>query len=289
MVHPKGVSESRFHPYREGPLELGAALGGGAFAEVRVARTSDAREVAVKIARVTPLFDDGATNAVFASRPIAFHTGSIGAWDPDPDEVLAAEATWLRRARHPAFVKVLGESSIDGRRALVLERIRGSTWRAALLTGQRPGLDAVLAVARALADDGARHGDIKPENLMLEPGGAVRVLDPSAGAEDASRRITTRVYNPSLELSDVPSLGLLAFETLTGVQPCLSLALGSAPPSLAGLFQSLDAKLAELGSRLASVVLRSVGLARRGRTIEPSEGFAGVRAMLAALDDIPRA
>jgi len=96
---------------------------------------------------------------------------------------------WLREARvgarlgHPAFVTV-HDAWRDAHHAhLVMERVEGRTFKDVIHDGPTDAPTACHWVAQAAEAlhsahcQGVVHGDIKPSNLMVEPGGRVRVLD----------------------------------------------------------------------------------------------------------------
>jgi serine/threonine protein kinase len=76
----------------------------------------------------------------------------------------------------------LGETG-DGRQFIAMELIDGITLRARLTGGAVPlrqALDIGMQIAAALAaahSAGVVHRDVKPENVMRRPDGAVKVLD----------------------------------------------------------------------------------------------------------------
>ena len=85
---------------------------------------------------------------------------------------------------HPSLVRVVA-SGIDGGRAyVVMALVAGRTLGAVLAEGPLgPGearriFDSIEAAVGALAAAGVSHGDVRPQNVMLGPDGAVTLIDP---------------------------------------------------------------------------------------------------------------
>ena len=167
-----------------------------------------------------------------------------------PHEQLAAvrerfvrEARLTAEVKHPGVVQVLASDVTGDRPYLVLELVRGQTLRQRLLQGALPVAEAAR-IAAATADvlaaahaQGVFHRDIKPDNVMLEPDGTVRVLDfgiARAVQDDApitrtGEIVGTPEYMAPEQLldgpdaidarTDVHALGVLAYELLTGRSP----------------------------------------------------------------------
>src|SRR5690606_18864329 len=98
-------------------------------------------------------------------------------------ERFAREARLTAKVAHRGVVRVLSSDALGDRPYLVLELVTGVTLRHVLQPGAvSPGEAAriVAAAADVLAaahQHGVLHRDIKPDNVMLEPDGSVRVLD----------------------------------------------------------------------------------------------------------------
>lgn len=191
----------------------------------------------------------GATSRVFRARDrLLERTVAVKVLRPCDDEVAAArlrdEAVIASGLNHPGIARVFdyGEAEVEGelRPYLTMELVEGMTLRQALRGGPLPPdhvLDLIAQVASALAhahDAGVVHRDVKPGNIMLTPDGRAVLLDfgiaRRAGiepltltgmivgtvdylsAEQASGRSAT-------PLSDLYSLGCVAYEALTGTRP----------------------------------------------------------------------
>jgi hypothetical protein len=158
-------------------------------------------------------------------------------------ERFAREARLNARVRHPGVVQVLHSDVTGDRPYLVLELVRGQTLRQRLQQGPLP-IDEAVRVTATAADvlaaahaEGVFHRDIKPDNVMLEPDGAVRVLDfgiARAVQDDAPITRTGEIlgtpeYMAPEQLldgpeaigghTDVHALAVLGYELLTGRSP----------------------------------------------------------------------
>ncbi len=153
------------------------------------------------------------------------------------------EARSAARLSHPHVVGVLdqGVDEIDGQPVayLVMEFVRGRTLREDLrdhgrLTPRRTLalLDPVVEGLAAAHDAGLIHRDLKPENVLLSGTGQVKLADfglaraLSASTGTATLTGTAAYIAPEIVLgepaqpqSDIYSIGVMAFELLTGHQP----------------------------------------------------------------------
>lgn len=178
------------------------------------------------------------------------------AWDAKLDRQVAikylkhvvAGADLLKEARlaaslqHPAFIKIHALERDGDSQAIVMELVPGQTLRQ--VQEARPFsvpevLEMVRQVALAMQEAHAAdliHGDLKPSNLMREPGGAIRILDfglASRSGRDATTSLvqadpqgTIAYMAPEIltgamrkSSADIYALGVILYELLTGSRP----------------------------------------------------------------------
>lgn len=215
---------------RVGPYLLHAEIGRGATGVVYEAVQPDTGErVAVKMVRV-------AQAELLSSIRREIHT--------------------LSRLRHPGVVRIVGEGIADGQPWYAMKLLQGPTLRLTLQqqaqTASRPPqalaksdlrlvLDLVRRVCEALGSvhaEGIVHGDIKPENIFIEPGNQPVLVDfglawqvPGAHSRevlDAGAAISgTAAYMAPEQIAgesidaraDFYSLGCVLYELLAGRPP----------------------------------------------------------------------
>jgi serine/threonine-protein kinase len=186
--------------------------------------------------------------------------GSYGdvyrAWDPRVDREVALkllqapapagaepehtieEARRLARVRHPNIVTVYGADRDDARVGLWMEFIRGRTLDAIVGAGgpvpateaARIGIDVCRALA-AVHAAGLVHRDVKAQNVMVEDGGRVVLMDFGASIESGESSTHglagTPLYlapevlagEPGTGRSDIYSVGVLLYYLATGSYP----------------------------------------------------------------------
>lgn len=153
-------------------------------------------------------------------------------------QLLRREAEVGRAVRHPHLVPVLSASVREAPYFVVTPWLTGRT----LAGAWRPDLPVALWIARqtaealaALHEAGWMHGDVKPENIHVSPGGHVTLLDlgfarrPGQEGPGASGCLmgTCAYLAPEAAVSalrpdirsDLYSLGVVLFEMLAGRLP----------------------------------------------------------------------
>lgn len=161
-------------------------------------------------------------------------------------DTLIGEARRAASLRHRAFVKIFAFQEWNDIQAIVMELVPGTTLRAHIGSAAPDvalALDIVDQVADAMAEAhgaGLIHGDLKPTNLMLEPSGAVRILDfglarkvdplatdlaagPDDGATVAYTAPERLMGCPLSRGSDIYALGVVLYEFLVGERPFATL------------------------------------------------------------------
>jgi CheY-like chemotaxis protein len=158
-------------------------------------------------------------------------------------ERFKSEIRLARRISHHNVVRThdLGES--DGAYFVTMEFVRGLTVRELLETRGRLGVSSTLALARQLVDAltvahtaGVIHRDVKPENVLLDGDGVLKVMDfgiarlaeRSTNATQAGMIVGTPAYMAPEQLvgadeidarADLYAVGVVMYECLTGRAP----------------------------------------------------------------------
>ncbi|WP_206515642.1 serine/threonine-protein kinase [Georgenia faecalis] len=182
------------------------------------------------------------------------------AWDVDAERAVAAKVlrpelagqeAFLARLRaearnsaglhHPNIAALLDYGEQDGSGFLVMELVDGEPMTALLeRRGTLPAaelLPVLAQVARGLHAAhaaGVVHRDVKPSNILLPPGGPVKITDFGISLAAGQPALTaagmvmgTAQYlspeqatgRPATPLSDLYALGIVAYEALAGRRP----------------------------------------------------------------------
>jgi serine/threonine protein kinase len=224
---PSTVQRLAVGDHLEGYTIVGE-LGEGGFSKVFRVETGFGDTAALKLAKSTsPNPYGGGTVALCFAQPIAFHTGGIGPGSPTPSQVIEREGLMLRGLDDPLFPRVIETGMLADRAFVVYEEIAGETLRARIQRRDPVPIEFFLAIGEALAirqQDGRLpfHGDLKPDNVMIDDFGNWRLLDPACAAAEGkplgSRGlITTPSYYPFLMPDDRPALALMIVEAMTGM------------------------------------------------------------------------
>ncbi|GBD18962.1 Serine/threonine-protein kinase PrkC [bacterium HR27] len=163
----------------------------------------------------------------------------------------AADASFLRRfereaqaaARlsHPNIVSVYDVGRDDGTRYIVMEYVPGKTLKQLILEHAPFSLDEAMHIVRQVAaaldyahQHGLVHRDIKPQNILVDERGFVKVTDfgiakglTDVSLTEAGFGMGTVHYvspeqargEPATPASDIYALGVVLYEMLTGRLP----------------------------------------------------------------------
>jgi len=213
------------------------------------------------------------------------------------------EASLVANLDHPNIVPMYRVGSAGGVFHIAMKFVEGRSLHSVLEAQGALPLAAVLAILRAAArglafahDRGVVHRDVKGGNILVDTDGRVLISDFGIALRATDASITADgavIGTPSfmspeqcaghraVPQSDQYSLGIVAFEMLTGSVPFES-------DGLAGLMQHHfftpvpDVRLArdDVPEALAAVIERAL-------TKAPDQRFPRTRDMLAALEAIP--
>jgi len=131
--------------------------------------------------------------------------------DPSHRERLKREARAAAGLTHAGICTVYALEEIDGHLFIASELVDGQTLREEIVRDRQPRADAILATARELADalasahgKGITHRDFKPENVMRDRTGRLKVLD--FGLARTSHALTPLSSSPAGALATLPGL-----------------------------------------------------------------------------------
>jgi tetratricopeptide (TPR) repeat protein len=153
---------------------------------------------------------------------------------------------------HPALVRVVALSEVNGERALVTEFVNGPTLAAALKSGQKLTLGQVQTIAKSLAEGlaalharGLAHGSIQPSNLMFAAR-ALKIADVGLGRLHMALVPASPYRAPEGRIdaaADVYAAGAVLHHLLAGAPPPPGGPAASLPPPFDTLVpRCLDAR-----------------------------------------------
>ncbi len=237
---------------------------------------------------------EGGLAQIFRARPAGSPTNQpalyalkmlLPDWQNDPQAVrlLKREALVGQSVSHPHLIPILYASVQQSPRFVVMPWLEGATLEQRLAAGQRFDLPQVLWIARQTAEAlealhraGWMHGDVKPSNIMLSPGGHATLLDlgfarrTDETGSAVDRCVLGTFYYIAPEFltsairadirSDIYSLGAVLYRILAGRLPFAGHDLAelasqhkqSLPPELRRIAPHLPAGVARLIHQMLS-------------------------------------
>lgn len=187
------------------------------------------------------------------------------------------EAAVHMGVRHPAIPRIFEVGVVDGRPYMVSEYVRGQTLASILTRGPLP-VRRVFELARDLADalgavhrKGLVHRDIKPRNILITPGGEVRLIDFGIAMHTQTvhdhEAAGTFLYGAPEQIgvlervvdgrADLYGLGCVLYECVAGRVPFVSRNLSDLLHAHAALIPArLDTVVSDCGTDMADIVER---------------------------------
>jgi serine/threonine protein kinase len=236
-------------------------------------------------------------------RPVALkELAGLHASDPGVAIRFVREAKLAGSLNHPNIVTVYEYFEHDGLPYIAMEFLARGPLRplvGVLTTAQIIGvLDGILAGLAYAGDHGIVHRDLKPENVMRMEDGGIKIADfgiakaydevASVSLTPAGEFIGAPAYvspeqalgAPATVVSDVYSVGVIAFELFTGAVP-----FSEAKSASALLIRKVNDQAPALRSRLPDLDKRLAGWVDELLEREPSKRPASAHAAREALED----
>jgi len=179
----------------------------------------------------------------------------VVAGDDRAERRFLREAAAAARINHPNVTRVFRLGDLpDGSPYIVMQYIRGRTLNSLMASSGELGEEAAVSIIRQIATgleaahrERVIHRDVKPSNVLIEHDTDLAILSDFgiAGIQETGARIATRLTqhgevlgdvryispeqvqgDPPTPASDIYSLGILAYELLSGTYPYRETASG---------------------------------------------------------------
>ncbi len=176
--------------------------------------------------------------------------------NPEIIERFSKEAKVIALTNHPNIVKLYGEGTWEKGFYIAMEWIHGISLRQFLVERSfslKRSLEILLQVSFALEhlhSHGVIHRDLKPENILIEESGAIKVIDFGIAQAIEDKPSDSLVGTPSYMspeqkedpshvtfASDIYSLGVIAYELITGAPSFGVIQISSLPKELGKIIE----------------------------------------------------
>jgi len=155
-------------------------------------------------------------------------------------DILKKETKLARKVTHRNIVRIFDLGELEGIQFLSMEFVQGTTLKRVMRKVSRIPLSIGLRVVRSMCqglaaahEQGIIHGDIKPENVIINNSGEVKIMDfgvarVAKGEVREEKTVTgTPAYMPPEQFegeplthrADIYSLGVMMYEMFTGKLP----------------------------------------------------------------------
>ena len=236
-------------------------------------------------------------------RPVAVKVLDRAGADPARRVQLRAEADAMRRIDDPHCVRVLDVVDEPARAAIVTEFVNGASLRAVLdRVGRLTGPQALVVLRGALRGlvavhaAGLIHGDLKPDNILVDQQGVSKLIDfglaapPQAATEVPDSVIGSPSYLspeqirgvPADARSDIYACAVMLYELLCGQRPFTA---DSVPALLA---RHLSAPVPDPRRLVPDIGDGLAALCRAGLAKDPAQRPQTALDFLRALEDAAR-
>jgi len=209
-------------------------LGEGTFSWVfRAVHNNGSTVKAFKIGKPAEVIAEGGPTSCIPTKALMKRDGVVSDMVPDSRELLRLQAQKLQELKDPSVIEV----------EELVERSAGSFYRMPVIPGQNlrrymmggpVAISVFYDLAKCLSrlkerNDANYHGDLKPENVMVTPSGAV-LIDPGyfgnlhLGKGKTKHQVlncavTSPLYYPCLEPDDLLAFGFMLWEAACREQP----------------------------------------------------------------------
>jgi serine/threonine protein kinase len=215
---------------------------------------------------------------------------------PDSVRAFTNEAAIAAKLYHPNIVQLVDFERADGRYYIAMEYLPGATLRGMLERLRAPGRPFPLALLAHIAQQvcaglhyahelieknewlGILHRDVSPENVIVSPTGAVKLIDFGAARLAASPPAPVPLGGklrylaperlrglPEDRRSDVYSVGAVLYECLTGTPPFFGDDLTLASRIMAGKVLDPRTLAGDLPDEIVRITLRAMATAPEDR------------------------